>query len=89
MTEYRLISSDSHVTMPDQAWQTYLDSEFRDRAPKIERTDEGDGQNNKRGSKLTHGAASCTAELRCDAVRNPSRSPHSAWRAEDGTDPSC
>ena len=22
--EYRLISSDSHVTMPDEAWQEYL-----------------------------------------------------------------
>jgi predicted TIM-barrel fold metal-dependent hydrolase len=42
MTDYRLISSDSHVTMPDDAWQEYLDPEFRDRAPQIERTDEGD-----------------------------------------------
>src|SRR6476660_221469 len=42
MTEYRLISSDSHVTMPDDAWQTYLDPEFRDRAPSIEHTDDGD-----------------------------------------------
>ena len=42
MTDYRLISSDSHVTMPDEAWQEYLDPEFRDRAPRIERTDEGD-----------------------------------------------
>ena len=42
MTEYRLISSDSHVTMPDDAWQEYLDPEFRDRAPRIERTDDGD-----------------------------------------------
>jgi predicted TIM-barrel fold metal-dependent hydrolase len=42
VVEYRLISSDSHVTMPDEAWQTYLDPEFRDRAPRIERTDEGD-----------------------------------------------
>ena len=42
MTEYRLISSDSHVTMPDEAWQTYLDPEFRERAPYIEHTDEGD-----------------------------------------------
>ena len=25
MTDYRLISSDSHVTMPDDAWQEYLD----------------------------------------------------------------
>ena len=42
MTDYHLISSDSHVTMPDEAWQEYLDPEFRDRAPRIERTDEGD-----------------------------------------------
>lgn len=42
MTEFRLISSDSHVTMPDEAWQEYLDPAFRDRAPQIEHTDEGD-----------------------------------------------
>ena len=42
MTEYRLISSDSHVSMPDEAWQTYLDPEFRDRAPIIEHAEEGD-----------------------------------------------
>jgi predicted TIM-barrel fold metal-dependent hydrolase len=42
MTEYRLISSDSHVTMPDDAWQVYLDPEFRDLAPRIEHTEEGD-----------------------------------------------
>jgi len=42
MSDYRLISSDSHVTMPDAAWQEYLDPEFRDRAPRVERTDEGD-----------------------------------------------
>jgi predicted TIM-barrel fold metal-dependent hydrolase len=42
MRDYRLISSDSHVTMPDEAWQEYLDPEFRDRAPRVERTDEGD-----------------------------------------------
>ena len=42
MTDFRLISSDSHVTMPDEAWQEYLDPQYRDRAPRIERTDEGD-----------------------------------------------
>jgi predicted TIM-barrel fold metal-dependent hydrolase len=41
MKEYRLISSDSHVTMPDEAWQEYLDPQFRDRAPTVEVTDEG------------------------------------------------
>ncbi len=42
MSDYRLISSDSHVTMPAEAWATYLDPEFRDRAPKVVHTDEGD-----------------------------------------------
>lgn len=42
MARFSLISSDSHVTMPVDAWQEYLDPEFRDRAPRIERTDEGD-----------------------------------------------
>lgn len=41
MPEYRLISSDSHVTMPDEAWQEYLDPQFRDKAPVVEETDEG------------------------------------------------
>src|SRR5436189_1493302 len=42
MKDYHLISSDSHVNIPDDAWQQYLDPEFRDRAPRIERTDDGD-----------------------------------------------
>ncbi len=42
MTRFGLISSDSHVTMPDAAWQEYLDPGLRDRAPRIEHTDEGD-----------------------------------------------
>ncbi len=42
MSKFRLISSDSHVTMPDEAWQEYLDPQFRDRAPRIEQTDDGD-----------------------------------------------
>ncbi len=42
MSSFHLISSDSHVTIPDDAWQEYLDPRFRDRAPRIERTDEGD-----------------------------------------------
>ncbi len=41
MTGFRLISSDSHVTMPDEAWHEYLDPAFRDRAPVIEETPEG------------------------------------------------
>jgi len=41
MGDYRLISSDSHVTIPDEAWQEYLDPEFRDQAPVVEETSEG------------------------------------------------
>jgi predicted TIM-barrel fold metal-dependent hydrolase len=42
MAEYRLISSDSHVTIPVKAWQEYLPVPLRPRAPVIERSDEGD-----------------------------------------------
>jgi predicted TIM-barrel fold metal-dependent hydrolase len=42
VTELHLISSDSHVKMPEEAWQEYLDPEFRERAPRVERTEEGD-----------------------------------------------
>jgi predicted TIM-barrel fold metal-dependent hydrolase len=40
--DYRLISSDSHVTMPDEAWQQYLSPAYRDRAPRVEHTEDGD-----------------------------------------------
>jgi predicted TIM-barrel fold metal-dependent hydrolase len=42
MAGYRLFSADSHVNMPETAWQEYLDPQFREQAPRIESTDEGD-----------------------------------------------
>jgi predicted TIM-barrel fold metal-dependent hydrolase len=36
-----MISADSHVTIPDHAWETYLDPVFREKAPRYEVTDEG------------------------------------------------
>ena len=42
MATYRLISSDSHVTIPVEAWQEYLPAPLREKAPVIERSDEGD-----------------------------------------------
>ena len=39
---FRAISADSHVNPPAEMWAEYLPAEFRDRAPKVERTDEGD-----------------------------------------------
>ena len=40
--DYRLISADSHVQIPESAWQEYLDPEYREQAPRIESTPEGD-----------------------------------------------
>jgi predicted TIM-barrel fold metal-dependent hydrolase len=40
--QYRLISSDSHVTIPLSAWQEYLPANLGERAPYLERTEEGD-----------------------------------------------
>jgi predicted TIM-barrel fold metal-dependent hydrolase len=36
-----LISADSHVTIPNDAWQTYLDPAFRDQAPRYDVGDDG------------------------------------------------
>ena len=38
----RAISADSHVNPPPDMWAEYLPAEFRDRAPVVERTPEGD-----------------------------------------------
>jgi hypothetical protein len=42
--EYHLISADSHVNPPPTMWRDYLSAGFRDRAPRLESTDEGDFQ---------------------------------------------
>ena len=39
---FRAVSADSHVNPPAEMWAEYLPAEFRDRAPTVERTDEGD-----------------------------------------------
>jgi predicted TIM-barrel fold metal-dependent hydrolase len=39
---FHLISADSHVTMPESAWPAYLSPEHREKAPRIERTEDGD-----------------------------------------------
>jgi len=40
--QYRLISADSHVNEPPGLWAERVPARFRDRAPRIERFDEGD-----------------------------------------------
>ena len=42
--DYNLISADSHVNPPATMWRDYLPREFRDQAPRIESTTEGDFQ---------------------------------------------
>lgn len=41
---HELISADSHVNPPPTMWADYLPSAFKDRAPRVESTDEGDFQ---------------------------------------------
>src|SRR6516165_1955825 len=40
--QYRLISADSHVNEPPDLWTSRVPAEYRDRAPRIERFDDGD-----------------------------------------------
>jgi predicted TIM-barrel fold metal-dependent hydrolase len=42
MRNYRLISGDSHVNEPGDLWTDRVPAAFRDRAPRIERFEEGD-----------------------------------------------
>jgi uncharacterized protein len=41
--EYYLISADSHVNEPPDLWTKRVPATFRDRAPRLERLEEGDG----------------------------------------------
>jgi predicted TIM-barrel fold metal-dependent hydrolase len=41
---YKLISADSHVNPPPTMWREYLPAGFRELAPRLETTDEGDFQ---------------------------------------------
>src|SRR5438094_307226 len=41
-TNYRIISADSHVNPPPTFWREYLPERFKDAAPRLEDTDEGD-----------------------------------------------
>src|SRR5205823_10389695 len=40
--DYRIISADSHVNPPPTFWRDYLPERFKDAAPRLEQTDEGD-----------------------------------------------
>jgi predicted TIM-barrel fold metal-dependent hydrolase len=42
MRSYELISADSHVNPLPTFWRDYLPAKYRDRAPRLESTDEGD-----------------------------------------------
>ena len=42
MAAYRVISSDDHVFEPRDLWTSRVDPEYRDRAPRIVRTEDGD-----------------------------------------------
>jgi predicted TIM-barrel fold metal-dependent hydrolase len=41
LARHRLISADSHVEMPDDAWAEYLDPDLRERGPRLEVSEEG------------------------------------------------
>ena len=41
MSDYRIISADSHVVEPTDLWTNRIAPEFKDKAPRIVRTDDG------------------------------------------------
>ncbi len=42
MSEYRIISSDSHVIEPEDLWEERIDKRFRDRAPRLHHQEDAD-----------------------------------------------
>ena len=42
MADYRIISSDNHVTEPVDLWTTRRETKFKDRMPHLESSEEGD-----------------------------------------------
>ena len=42
MSDYRIISADSHVMEPADLWTTRIESRFRDRAPRVVSLEDGD-----------------------------------------------
>ena len=42
MSSYRVISSDNHVVEPEDLWISRVESKFKDRAPHVERLEDGD-----------------------------------------------
>ena len=42
MREYRLISADGHISEPPNLWTDRLAKKFQDRAPRMERFEQGD-----------------------------------------------
>jgi predicted TIM-barrel fold metal-dependent hydrolase len=83
MSGYRLISSDSHVTIPAEAWVEYLSPQFRDAAPRVEVTDEGEfevfqGIRSPRGASLVNSAGRKPEEFNSN-VRRLERGRAGAW----------
>ena len=39
---FKLVSADSHIAEPPDLWTTRIDAKFRDRAPRLVSTDDGD-----------------------------------------------
>ena len=42
MSDYKLVSSDSHIMEPPDLWLERIDSEYKDRAPRVIREGEFD-----------------------------------------------
>ena len=77
-----MVSSDSHVNIPIEAWQTYLDPQFRELAPRIERTDEGDFEVFQGQRKPLAGIANMAGrkpEQYSATIRRLDDARHGAW----------
>ena len=92
--DYPLISADSHVNPPPSMWREYLPAAFRDRAPRVESTDQGDFwvfEGNRRPAVVGLSAMAgrsfekyTAGALRFDEVRPAEPAPHHNQQYRDG-----
>ncbi len=70
MAGYRIISSDSHVIEPPDLWTTRVEPRFRDRAPRVVRSEDGGDWWYCDGIKGSPAAAGAQTGRRFEAPEN-------------------
>ena len=69
---FKLVSADSHIAEPPDLWTTRIDARFRDRAPRLVSTDNGDAY-------IIDGAMTAASGIGLIATKPKYRDPHMSF----------